>query len=729
MPPFKQKGNIHIEEEKTAEVPKQKNKFAKITKEKEPEKETIQLKKVPVKPLEPEKPVVTHKAEVIKHQNPELSVHGLHDRDDREIFTLGRMERVFTAEQETIQLSQIEETETIEIIQTAKKEGWTRTTKPKKEEEPEVHGVDKKKIKKLSKTDEPKESVTLKPFEKSGKLEPEQDQIRLKQVLSKPKASEREIPTETETTKQRDTEIRARKIQEREDQEIIPTGRPERVALLVEEPSKVGQTEEPKQPEEEEKSKWTRTTKPQKEGEPEPDVSKKKIKKLPKKDEEPEVVTLKPFEKPKKQESVEPAKPKDEVQTKTDAERSPFESGEILLKDQPTMALKNREDKNTSLISSDTTPDIIKSEPEIPQKKKVDKIPKDEESTAADKPKAKPKVISKPEKKEEQIMLKPFSKVTKPEKNPDDKMKKPVDTKVPDQKTKDLIDTAKEKPVRKEESAVPVKKVEDKKPTKPVEELKKVELKKTPSPKMDKPKDMEQVRPEQKSSSEKVKEIPKTASPKDSVEAMTLKKVPRKPSAEEATGPEKPDKGPIPMLKEISPGAVQMKRVTTQPEEEVCEKGPEEGEVEEESWGWDLVPSEDWEGEEVDGAVETPGMPGARRGETSKLFQLILESPHPIPDVPSNLHHIFFNHLSLFSSHADESISVCINLIDPSSYLLYCFHLFLHHIQPSQMYLSMFVFAAVAFICLSCLSTCPFNHLIPLCFHFIFQVFQVSVPM
>ncbi|GAA6231232.1 titin-like isoform X1 [Lates japonicus] len=58
-----------------------------------------------------------------------------------------------------------------------------------------------------------------------------------------------------------------------------------------------------------------------------------------------------------------------------------------------------------------------------------------------------------------------------------------------------------------------------------------------------------------------------------------------------------------------------MQKVPTQPEEEVFEEEAEEmeGEEEEEAWGWELVPPEDWEGEVVDGALETPGMPGAKR--------------------------------------------------------------------------------------------------------------------
>lgn len=65
-----------------------------------------------------------------------------------------------------------------------------------------------------------------------------------------------------------------------------------------------------------------------------------------------------------------------------------------------------------------------------------------------------------------------------------------------------------------------------------------------------------------------------------------------------------------------------MKKVATQPEEEVFEEeyeAEEEAEHEEdEAWGWELVPrdsygSEDWEGEGEEGALEVPGV--TRRGE------------------------------------------------------------------------------------------------------------------
>lgn len=694
VPPLKLKGKIPVQEAKTPESPKLKSKFTRIPKEKEPEPEVIKLKKVPVKPSEPEKQVVTNKAEVTRHHDPELTVHGLHDREDRDIITLGRTQRVFTAEEETVQLGQFEEAERFAVVQKTEKEGWTRTPKPQKEEEPEMPNIDKKKIIKLPKADEQKESVKLKPFEKSGKPEEEPLKIKLKKVPTKPKESEKEVIThKVEVTRHYDTELTVQKLSDREDREVITLGRTERVFTAAVEASELGHTEEPEKLEaDDEKSRWIRTPKAQKDDEPEPDLTTKKVKKLPKKEEEQEVVTLKPFEKPQKPGAAEPSKDNKEGEAKTDTEHTPFKRGETPQRDQPTAAIKHRKDEDAPLTSSEETPDVSKDQKEMTQRKKVGQVPKDEEPTAADKLRGKPKIISTPDKTKEQVVLKLSAKVAKPEekqaKASEEEIKKPVDTRVPsrtprDETPKELKEqqlrkvekTAPpkkddEQPPEKEEPAVLPKKpspsgkkeavpqnevekeipqkkadilkkgikliktpspsvgkdkVEEEKPLKPIEQLKKVELKKTPSSKVDepKPKELEHASVEKKPSAEKVKRIPKTVSPK--VEAVTLKKVPTKLSPGEASEPEKPSKGRVPLVKEVSPGAVQMKKVPTQPEEEVFEEEAQEmeGEEEEEAWGWEVVPTEDWEGEGVDGALETPGIPGGKRGETKAHEHLI----------------------------------------------------------------------------------------------------------
>ena len=675
-PTLKQKGKIPLQEAKASESPKMKSKFTRIPKEKEPEPEVVKLKKVPVKAPEPETQVKTHKAEVTRHHDPELMVHGLHDREDREVITLGRTERVFTAEEETAQFGYFEETERVTVVPKTEKEGWTRTQKPQKEEESEVPKVEKKKITKLPKADEGKESVKLKPFEKPGKPEEELEKIKLKKVPTKAKEPKKEVITQkAEVTRHYDTELTVQKLREREDRELITVKRTDRIFTAAGEAQELGHMEEPEEEAAvDEKSRWIRTPKTQKDEEPEPDLTKKKIKKLPKEEEEPEVVTLKPFEKPQKSNAAEPPKTKKETEAKMDSERTPYKKAETPQRDQPTAAIKHKKDEDAPLMTPEATPDVSNDQNELPQKTKVNQVPKDKEPTAADKLRGKPQTISTPDKEKETVILKPFTKAGKPEEKPDkaseDEIKKPADVKVPsrtpkeetpgEQKKQQLTPKKEDKkPQEKDEPVVPpitpsppgekeaekeippkqtdnfknsielqktssptvVKdKVEEEKPLKPVEQLKKVELKKTPSPKVDKPKpkELEQIPIQKRPSGEKVKRIPKTESPKDSIEAVTLKKVPKKLSPEEAPEPEKTSKGRIPLVKEVSPGAVQMKKVPTQPEEEVFEKESEEveGDEEEEAWGWELVPPDDWEDEVVDGAVETPVVPGGKRGET-----------------------------------------------------------------------------------------------------------------
>ncbi|TNN69530.1 hypothetical protein EYF80_020176 [Liparis tanakae] len=671
---------IPVQEAKDPESP-QKSKFTRVPKEKEPEPEAVKLKRVPVKAPEPEKQVVSLKAEVTRHQDMELTVHGLHDRDDREIITLGRTERVFTAEEGMVQLDSFDEAEEVTVVQKTEKKGWTRTPKPQKEEEPEVPKLEKKKITKLPKADEQKDSNKLKPFEKSGKAEEETLKIKLKKVPTKPKEPEKEVITrKVEVTRHYDTEMTVQRLRDRDDREVLALGRTERVFTADEEVPELTHMEEPETLEvEDEKSRWMRTPKTTKGEEPEPDLTKKKIKMLPKKEEEQEVVALKPFEKPEKSEEVEPSKAQKEGEATAIAEHTPFKRVETPQRDQPTSALKHRKDEDAPLTSPKVTPDASKDQKDIQLKEKSHRGPKEEEPTVVDRLCRKPEVIATTEKKNEQIMLKPFTKVTQPGEKPDTvaeeekpKVPSPRDghskevkeqlreverTKTPKKEDEKLKEKGEptvppkkpsppgRKPVEKEippkqtglvkgvelkktpSPGMPKDKDEEEKPFKPIEQLKKVELKKTPSPKIEKPrpKELEQVPVEKKPSAERFKRIPKTVSPKDSVEAVALKKVLKKPSPEEAAEPAKPGKGKIPLVKEVSPGAVQMKKVPTRPEEEVVKEEAEEreGEEEEEAWGWELVPNDDWESEVVDGEVQTPGMPVGKRGET-KAGELLI---------------------------------------------------------------------------------------------------------
>lgn len=165
----------------------------------------------------------------------------------------------------------------------------------------------------------------------------------------------------------------------------------------------------------------------------------------------------------------------------------------------------------------------------------------------------------------------------------------------------------------KKSGSLPEKNMEEEKISlKPIELVKKgEEVKRTLSPKAE-------PIPLQRKSSLKV---PIKGSPKDLIESVTQKKVPisSKPKKESH---EHPEKEKLPLMKELSPGAVQLQKIPTQQEEEVLgeEFQDEKEEEEEETWGWELVPSEVYEAEEFDatledGAIETPGGTGDKIGE------------------------------------------------------------------------------------------------------------------
>ncbi|CAB1414344.1 unnamed protein product [Pleuronectes platessa] len=386
----------------------------------------------------------------------------------------------------------------------------------------------------------------------------------------------------------------------------------------------------------------------------------KKAKKLPSDEVEPEIIKLKPFEKPVKA-ADEPEKDKKERPTR---DTEPFQKGERISREVEPKELPRKPVK---------TPPEVKEPPAkvltpLDKKKSPEKEPEEVKALT------KVKKIPTQEQEIESVKLKPFSRPSKeeavPEKKPaEEKEKKSLDDlqprrKTPDEKLKERepvgrakkpeIPETPEKKLEKtkeldsvtaEKTASPVptsvkkpeKVSEEPKPLqlkkgvtpkakeekeevalKPLEQLKKVGLKKTPSPQVEKLKEAAPV--ERKTSIDRLKKVPKTVSPVESIEAVTLKKVLKKPSPEEekSAEPARPDKGKFPLVKEVSPGAVQMKKVATQPEEEVFEEEYEaeeetEQEEEEEVWGWELVPrdsggSEDWEGDTQEGALEVPGM-------------------------------------------------------------------------------------------------------------------------
>lgn len=563
-----------------------------------------------MKAPEPQKQVVIHKAEVTRHNDPDLSVHGLHNREDRDIITLGRKELVFTAEEETVPLgyfAEVEaEVERVIAVEETEGDGWMRGPKPKKDEEPEELNVEEKKVNKLPKDEEQKESVKLKPFKKSEKQDEEPQKIRLKKVLPMPKEPEREVIThQVEVTRHYDSEVTVQKLHLRDDREVKTVVRTERVFTATQKPSDLGHTEE-LQTLEAEDGKNTWTPKGPKDEEPEKDLTKKKIKLLQKKEKELEVVKLKPFEKPQNTEAEEPVK----TQKESEAEWSSFKRSAALQRDQPTAAIEHREDSQ-----------VNKDQQEV--RLRTEDGPKDEEPAG---------LVS-----TSHVTLKLPARAHKHEdkadRMSDDKRSRPKEKTQEDLEELQLRKDDIPKPPEKKKPSPSEKKVaEEKIPQKQTDAFTKgLEPKWTLSPRVteDNAEDKQSITPIDPSH---LKPKPNDLETEKKLRTVTLKRTPQKPSPEEAPGPEEPTEKQVHLVKQVSPGAVQVRKVPTQPEEEVYEEDTEEkesDEEEEDAWGWELVPSEDRGGEGVDGAVETPGPPSSKRGEVTaaQLLELLHQSP------------------------------------------------------------------------------------------------------
>lgn len=562
---------------------------------------------------EPPKHVVTQKAEVTRHCVPDLSVHGLHNREDREIITFGRTEQVFTAEEETVPLGYFAEVERVITAEETEGDGWTRSPKLKKDEEPEELNVEKKKVNKLPKDEEQKESVKLKPFKKSEKQDEEPQKVKLKKVLPKPKESEKEVIThQVEVTRHSDSGMAVQKLHLRDDRELKTVMRTERVFTATQEPSDLGHTEELQKLEaEDKKTAWIRTPEGQ-------ELTKNKIKLLQKKEEELEVVKLKPFEKPQKTEAEEPAKTQKKSEAET--ERSSFKRSEALQRDQPTAAVEHRED---SQVNEDQQEVHLRTE---------DGPKKGGEPAATHKPEGKAGLVS-----TSHVTLKlpatAHKHEDKADRTSDDKRSRPKEKTQKDLEEPQLSkDDIPKPPEQKKPSPSEKKVAEEKIPQKQTDAFTKgLEPKWTLSPRVaeDKAEDKQSITPVDTSD---LKPKPKDLETEKKLRTVTLKRTPQKPSREEAPGPEEPTEKQVHLVKQVSPGAVQVKKVPTQPEEEVFEEETEEkeGAEEEEAWGWELVPSEDRGGEGVDGAVETPGPPSSKRGEVTAAQLLELLHPSPL---------------------------------------------------------------------------------------------------
>lgn len=440
----------------------------------------------------------------------------------------------------------------------------------------------------------------------------------------------------------------------------------------------------------------------------------RKVKKLPLDEEEPEVVKLKPHQKPSE---IAEELQKD-IKDKPDKDTLAFQKGDRVPRQVETKEPTKKPEK---------TPADVK-EPPAKVLKPGDKKKTPEKETEPYGASVKVKKIPMQEPEVESVKLKPMSKPQKeavePEKKPpEDKGKKSADglqhaptggherlkekeaeqrkpeiseapekrsakeaELLPVDKTMSHVPVSVKKPERVPEEPIPVelkkgvtpKAKEDKEEVtfKPVEQLKKVELKKTPSPKKEKLKEAEAFLIEKKLNADKLRKTPKTVSPNDSVEAVTLKKILKKTSVEEKVT----DK--VPLVKEISPRAVEMKKVSTQPEEEVFEEEfeaeEEAGQEDEEAWGWELVPrdsygSDDLEREVQDEALEVPGV--TRRGELAATNSLghSWETPPIMPWIipltsPSCLHVNVLHHR--LTCYIIYSISSFVHLHSVSSRLV-----------------------------------------------------------
>lgn len=433
----------------------------------------------------------------------------------------------------------------------------------------------------------------------------------------------------------------------------------------------------------EEKAKKTTIGKvPKKDTPEEPGLALKKVKKLPLDTKEQESVKLKPFEKP-----VKPPAETEKDTKKDEKGREPItfdRSREPVTFQKGERPEKDEKPKELDVLTKKEEPSIPdKKEPDEVAVKAVTRPPKDEAPSEPTEKlfKGKGKIPSK-DQEPEKVQLKPFTKkpsagspkekeVLEPKEQkpielsplsraPKDDIKK--EPSIPPKRVDSQETPDKGKEVQKIPTIVPVEdkkilpkkvtpvkeitpKEDEKKPIvtkkgilpkeaekkediilKPVERAKGgVEPEKIPSPKVEKPKPTESVPMERKPSEDLAKK-PKKVSPKDSIEAVILKKVPSEVSPEEDKYEETPisEVEEIPVLKELSPGAVQLRKVSTQIEEEVFEEEVEveyEAEDEDEAWGWEVASRDSYgsEGSEEryleEGALETPGMPGGRRGE------------------------------------------------------------------------------------------------------------------
>lgn len=627
----------------------QKKKVAKLPL-KEQEQETVMLKPF----AKPEKP---DEHEVEKARKDKDREHAIFQRSERALTDKPARDQAeqFPAKQRETEVRTKEESLVTKDDKANEKTDIKKSKTPKDEEESQAPGLVRKKVSKLPSDEKEQEIVKLKPVPKSAK------EVEKKVQDSAVDGRERE---QIEFTKGE------RSLKDDTHKEPLSTPSELPKSKITDKPLV---TEQQKQKEEKAGVQKTKALKD--EETKDPSLVRKKITRLPSNETEQEIVKLKPFEKPAKQD-IEKER-KESTKEPKEREAITFKKSEIDSIKEPGAEIKQSERPKDTVPEKLPGSGKVTDDQKVEGRAALKKVntPKGEEEPKA--PSIAPKKISKlplNEKEPETVKLKPIDKhgkpesdevkpekkipekerdqiaiqrdqtpkekvVKEPEKQPMKVEKLATPDKVPETtEKKDKLQDAGQKPSPKKLS--PVKKSEmspktDEKPAlqkksgqlpkdskekeeitlKPVELAKKIEMKKTPSPQVSKP--GESVPMERKPSGD-IKRLPKKVSPKDSIESVTLKKVtkkvspPEKPSApEEAV---KAEKEKLPVTKALSPEVVQMRKISTQYEEEV-EEFHAEVQEEEDSWGWELVPSDDWEGELEEGAVETPGF-GGRRGES-----------------------------------------------------------------------------------------------------------------
>lgn len=552
------------------------------------EEKTLESFKAPAM----EEQFLSDKAKVMRCYDPDLTVHGLLKKGDQEIRTLGREGEKDTGEK-------------------TEGGGWIITSKPQQEKGPEMRKIDEKKIKKVTETQQ-HVRVKLEASENSWKPE-EIQKIQFTKLQTKNKESEEEVePVYTATQETGD----------------VAHARREKVE------SEVEKAKIPKE-------------------EAELNVCKKKIMLLPKNEEEQEVVTLKPFKKTDKPGRAESPKAEKIEEAGRKSKAILFKRSKNLLRDKPPTAIMHPEDGDSSLT---TSPKVIHG---VEQSASPERTEIQNETVAANKLRQRVDFCFTLAKKKEQNLLKPFTKISKseeklePHQTPKDKTQRELKKPQCDQEE----ETSKCKEEKKEDPSGPSE-MPSPSGKKYTEIPPNHKQKHTLSPRVSKNRLSEEeklLNPQrvqfketlssnvlEKSSVENVQQIPKTASPKDLIEARSLKELLKKPSAEEASESVKPSKDCFPLVRDVPPGAVQMEKVPTQQKEEIFEvkfKVLDTSEKEE-AWGWELVSSEDCGDEGVDGALETPVPPDSKQGEVKVASYDDPGAPYSTSDESSSLPHI-----------------------------------------------------------------------------------------